>query len=95
MNNLFHKRVKSAAVAAWWVVLIAVVFILVQWIAYLVVMHARPAWLLSLWGPNIDWPFVQSVWFWMVAVFKLCIWLLALTALWLSFWACGLKRHEG
>jgi hypothetical protein len=43
MNDTFEKRVRAAAVAGWWTVLIAVLFIIVQWIAYLAVMEARPA----------------------------------------------------
>ena len=52
MNDIFEKRVRAAAVAGWWTVLIAVGFITLQWIIYLVVMSARPAWLLVMWGPD-------------------------------------------
>ena len=92
MNDTFEQRVRAAAVAAWWVVLVAVAFLLVQWIAYLVVMNARPAWVLSIWGPNLDWAFVQNVWFWMAATFKMCIWVLTLAALWLTLWARQLRK---
>ena len=61
MSNIFEKRVRAAAVARWWMVLIAVAFITLQWIIYLVVMPARPAWLLSMWGPGTAWAFVQNV----------------------------------
>ena len=64
MNDIFEKRVRTAAVAGWWVVLITLVFVVLQWLVYLAVIHARPAWFLSLWGPNIDWASVQTVWFW-------------------------------
>ena len=39
----FERKVKSAAVAGWWTLLIAVAFLVVQWIAYLTIMNARPA----------------------------------------------------
>ena len=55
MNDAFEKRVRAAAVAGWWLVLIAVAFIVLQWIAYLAVMQAQPAWILAMWGPNLDW----------------------------------------
>ena len=47
MNDVFEKRVRAAAVAGWWVVLIFWGFLLLQWFAYLAIMHARPEWMLS------------------------------------------------
>ena len=46
INNVLEKKVRAAAVAGWWVVLVAVAFIVLQWLIYLAVMHARPAWVL-------------------------------------------------
>jgi hypothetical protein len=93
MNDVFEKRVRAAAVAGWWVVLIAVGFLVLQWIVYLVVMSARPEWLLSMWGPGVDWAFVQSVWFWAIAILKFSVWLLVLVALWLTLWARQLRKR--
>ena len=93
MNDQFEKRVRSAAVAGWWVVLIAAGFLLLQWFAYLAVMAARPAWVLSMWGPDVTWAFVQMVWFWGVAILKFLVWLLALIALWLTLWARQLRKR--
>ena len=87
MNDVFEKRVRAAAVAGWWVVLITVGFITLQWIIYLVVMHTRPAWLLSMWGPGVDWAFVHIVWFWAIAILKFILWLMVLVVLWLTLWA--------
>jgi hypothetical protein len=95
MNDVFNNRVKAAAVAGWWTILAAVVFITVQWILYLVLMSARPAWLLSLWGGDITWPFVQTVWFWFVAAFKFCLWLAVFVVLWLTIWAAQLRKRAG
>ena len=47
MNDAFEKRVRAAAVAGWWVVLITVGFITLQWVIYLAVMHTRPAWCIN------------------------------------------------
>jgi hypothetical protein len=93
MNDSFEKRVRAAAVAGWWTLLAAVVFITIQWIAYLFIMNSKPEWLLDLWGPNTDWSFVQSVWFWMTAIFKLCVWIMALVVLWLTLWARRLRKN--
>jgi copper chaperone CopZ len=85
--NEFERKVRAAAIAGWWVVLIAVVFLTVQWIAYLAIMNTRPAWILAMWGPNLDWAFVQMVWFWGVATLKFAVWLMALGSLWLTLLA--------
>jgi hypothetical protein len=92
MSDVFERRVRAAAVAGWWVVLIAAALLLLSWIAYLVVIAAEPAWLLSLLGPQLDWAFVQKIWFWALVVFKMSVWLMALVALWLTLWARQLRK---
>jgi hypothetical protein len=54
MNDAFERRVRAAAVAGWWVVLVAAGLLLLSWIAYLVAIPAQPAWFLPLWGPNLE-----------------------------------------
>jgi hypothetical protein len=97
MNDVFEKRVRAAAVAGWWTLLIAVGFLMIQWILYRLAMSGPPAWLLSLWyGPDTKWSFVQTVWFWGLAIVKISIWPLALVTLWLTLWAKQLrKRADG
>ncbi len=95
MNDVFEKRVRAAAVAGWWTLLIAVGFLLIHWIVYLLVMSAHPTWVLSWWGPNITWSFFQTVWFWGIAIFKLCVGLLAMVVLWLTLWARQLRNQAG
>lgn len=93
MNDVLEKRVRAAAVAGWWTVLVAVGFVVIQWIAYLLVMSAHPAWMLSWCGPDITWASFQTVWFWTIAILKACVWLLVLVALWLTLWARQLRRR--
>jgi hypothetical protein len=95
MNDVFTKRVWAAAVAGWWLVLIVWALVLLQWFAYLGIMASKPAWLPRLWGPNINWDFIQSVWFWGIAVMKFLWWLLVLATLWLSLWAHQLRKQAG
>ncbi len=92
MNDVFQKRVKAAAVAGWWTLLIAAIFLTIQWLAYLRIMHDRPEWMRALWG-DIGWTSVQNIWFWMTAIFKLCLWLFALIVIWLSLWARQLRKR--
>jgi len=94
MNDSFEKKVRAAAVACWWVVLIAVGFLTFLWLLYLAVMSTHPTWLLALWGPDVDWPFVQNVWFWAVVAFKFCVWLMVLVAVWLTLWAKQLRKMD-
>src|SRR5436309_9856357 len=94
MNGPFEKKVTAAAVAGWWVVLTAVGFLTLQWLIYLAVMSTHPAWLLAMWGPGVDWPFVQNVWFWVIVAFKVFVWLLILAVLWLTLWARQLRKPD-
>jgi len=73
-------------------VLIAVAFITLQWIIYLAVMSARPTWILSMWGPGVEWDFVQRVWFWAIVALKFVLWLTVLFVIWLTLWARRLRK---
>jgi len=94
MNDPFEQRVRAAAISGWWVVLAAGICLLLHWLIYLPVVSFKPAWMLALWGPDITWPFAQSVWFWFLAIFKTSIWLLALVVLWLTLWARQLRKAD-
>lgn len=95
MNDVFEQRVRTAAVAGWWTLLIAVVLIALQWGVYLAMGAEPPAWAQRIWGPGMTWPEVQHIWFWIVAVLKLCVWLLAMVVLWLTLWARQLRKRAG
>ncbi len=94
MNDPFEKKVRAAAVAGWWVILIAYALLTVTWIVYLVILSARPAWLLSMWRGDVSWAFMQTVSLWFLGVFKLCIWLLIVVVLWLTLWARQLRKMD-
>ena len=91
--DMFELRVRAASAAAWWVVIFATVLFLASWTVYIVVVPAEPAWMLSLWGPDVDWTFIRSVWFWGLAGFKAMIWMMVLAALWLTLWARQLRSR--
>ncbi|HEY4761600.1 MAG TPA: hypothetical protein VIH42_13545 [Thermoguttaceae bacterium] len=92
MNDNFEKRIRAAAVAGWWMLLIAACFLAIQWIAYLIIMGTKPEWVRSMWGPELSWSYVQNAWFWMAAIFKLCIWVMAMLVIWLTLWARQLRK---
>ena len=95
MNDSFEKKVRAAAIAAWWVVLIGYVLLTVVWLVYLALVTTRPAWLLAMWGQAVTWDFMQTVSLWFMGVFKLFLWFLFLVALWLTLWARQLRRTNG
>jgi hypothetical protein len=92
-NDTFEIKIRTAAIAGWWTLLIASGFLAVQWIAYLFLMSSQPAWLLFFWGPGISWDALGHTWFWLMAIFKFSLWLLALPVLWLTLWARQLRKR--
>ena len=93
MNESLSNRVRAAAVAGWWTVLIVAVVMTVQWFVLLAIMSAEPGWLLRLWGGGeLDWPRVQTILIYFFAVFKLILFTFVIIALWLTLWSRRLKR---
>lgn len=95
MNDVFQQRIRAAAIAGWWTLLIAIGFLALVWFVFLALMAARPAWFQLLLGPGVSWEYVQNVSFWIVSVFKMCIWLMALVVVWLTLWARQLRKVSG
>ena len=95
MNDPFVKRVRAAAVAGWWTLLIAWAVLLLAWLNYLWIMSAHPAWMLSLCGPDVTWLQLETISLWIIAVFKLCIWLAAFGVTWLTLWARRMQKEAG
>jgi hypothetical protein len=93
MNDAFEIKIRTAATAGGWTLLIAAGFLALQWIAYLYLMSSQPAWVLFLWGSRIGWDTLGHDWFWLMAIFKFCLWLLALPVLWLTLWARQLRKR--
>jgi len=94
-NDAFQVRVRGAAVAGWWVVLIAYIILIVQWLVYLVIVPAQPAWFLSLWGADFTWSQVQTIWLNAMITIKLGVFAGASLALWLTLWSRQLRRSSG
>ena len=99
MNDSFEKKVRAAAVAGWWVILIAFALLTITWFFYLGIMSARPEWVLRMWGGDIvnqghSWESMQTISLWFMGVFKLCLWLMFLVVLWLTLWARQLRKVD-
>jgi hypothetical protein len=93
MNDMFERRVRTAAVAGWRSLMIVAGVFLLAYVVYLPVIAAHPAWLLSMFGPGMSWHEVQNVWLWAMAAFKIFLWCMATVALWLTLWARQLRTH--
>ena len=93
MNDSLAQRVRAAAVAGWWTILIAVIWLTAAWLAFLAILAARPDWLLVLWGGGkLTWPTVQNITLWFFGAFKLVIFAGVLLTIWLTLWSGRLKR---
>ena len=95
MNDAFQQRIRAAAIAGWWTVLIAVGYLTLVWIIFLVLMSTRPSWYQSLLGPGVSWEDLQMVGLWAVAIFKMCIWLMAVVVVGLTLWSRQLGKRSG
>jgi hypothetical protein len=95
MNESFQNKLQASVKAGWWTLLIGAVFLTIQWIIYLVLMSSQPSWLPALWGKGVAWDTIQNLWLWGTAIFKLCLWILALVVIWLTLWSRQLKKQAG
>lgn len=95
MNDLFFKRVRAAAIAGWWTVLILWGVLTLTWFNYLGIMSARPSWMLALCGPDVSWTELETIVLWIIAVFKLCGWLAVFAVIWLTLWSWQLRKGAG
>jgi len=57
----FEKKVRAAAVATWWTVLVGYALVTLTWLVYMALVTARPEWLLTLWGHAVTWDFMQTI----------------------------------
>ena len=94
MSDPFEKKVRAAAVAGWWVILIGYALLTLTWGVYLVLVSARPEWMRAMWGQDVSWNFMQTVSIWCLGVFKLFLWFLILVVLWLTLWAGRLRKLD-
>jgi hypothetical protein len=94
MDEIFKKRVRAAAVAGWWTVLIAYCILLIQWLAYALIMTKQPTGMLCLWGEGATWPEIRTIWLWAMVAFKLGVGMVIFIVLWLTLWARQLAKKQ-
>ncbi len=92
--DAFGKRVRSAAVAGWWTVIIGVVWMTAGWLTMRWILEARPDWIMTVWGNIIVWDEAQAFTLWFFSVFKLILFVMILLTVWLTIWARQLKKAD-
>lgn len=92
MDEIFAKKVKAAAAAGWWTLLIAYCILLIQWLAYLLIMAKQPAGILCIWGQGATWAEIRNVWLWGMVAFKLGVGMTLFVVIWLTLWARQLAK---
>jgi len=91
MDELFIKKVKAAAAAGWWTVLIAYCILLIQWFAYFIIPR-QMAGMLCFWGEGITWQEIRTLWLGAMVVYKIGVAMMIFAALWLTIWARQLAK---
>jgi len=92
MDELFIKKVKAAAAAGWWTVLVAYCILLIQWFAYLIIIPRQPAGMLCFWGEGITWQEIRTIWLWAMVAYKICVAMMIFASIWLTIWAKQLSK---
>lgn len=92
-SEVLARRVRSAAGAGWWTVLIVAIWMTIAWFVWLAILNAKPEWLLWLWGGgDLGWSAVRNIVLWFFVVFKLMLFTVVIVVIWLTLWASRLKR---
>ncbi len=87
MSEELRQIIHSAAVAGWWTVLLGAIWLTVAWLIWMGILKAKPSWLITLWGGNLEWKQVQQIMLTFMAVFKLILFVCILICIWLTLWA--------
>lgn len=93
MEDLLHKKVRAAAIAGWWTLLVAVLMAAGLWGGLLAVSRCRPPWVMAMWG-GVSWETMQTVILWAIVVFRLVIGVLFLAVVWLTIWSRRLRKMQ-
>jgi hypothetical protein len=92
MDEIFTRKVRSAAVAGWWTLLIAYCILLIQWLAYVLIMSRQPSGMLCIWGAGVTWPEIRTIWLWGMVAYKLGVGMMLFVVIWLTLWARQLAK---
>jgi hypothetical protein len=92
MDEIFTKKVRAAATAGWWTVLIAYCILLIQGLAYWLIMNRQPEGMICLWGKGVTWVEIRTIWLWAMLASKLGFGMILFVVIWLTLWARQLAK---
>ena len=90
--DAFGKRVRTAAVAGWWTIIIGVIWMTAGWFVMMWILTVKPGWVLTVWGNIITWDDAQTLTLWIFSAFKLIFFVMILLTIWLTIWGKELKK---
>ena len=93
MDDIYIKKVQTAAVAGWWTLLIVYGLLMIQWLAYLLIMAKQPTVILCMLGEGVTWPEIRTIWLWGMVAFKLGAAMMLFIIIWLTIWARQLAKR--
>ena len=95
MADELVKKVRAAAGAAWYTLLIGVLWLNVAYFLWLAILTCRPEWLRTLWGGgDLTWNDMQIITLWFFGAFKVILFAILLAAIWLSLWCRRLRKTD-
>jgi hypothetical protein len=92
MTRTFTQRVRTAATAGWWAILIAVLWVSFAWLGNLAIQHFRPEWIRVLWGREVTWAQINWIMLMFVAVIKVILFTVVIVTIWLTIWGRQLGK---
>jgi hypothetical protein len=92
MDEMFIKKIRTAAAAGWWTFLIAYCLVLISWFGYLLIMTSQPEGMLCLFGKGATWAEIRTIWLWGIVAYKLVVATMLLVVIWLTIWAKKLAK---
>ena len=93
METTFEYRLRAAVRAGWWTLVVGAVLVTLQWGLYLAITARRPAWVLSVWGPDVSWQMLERRWLGALITLRVVLFILAMVVVWGTIWAAALRRR--
>ena len=95
MSEALARRVRAAAAAGWWTLLIFAVWLVIARLIVLWLMTAEPKWVLALCGGEpITWQTLKPMYLWFFGAMKVLLLGALAVVVWLTLWSRRLRRIE-
>jgi len=85
-------KVRAAARAGWWTVILISLFMTGGWFLAIALLRAQPEWASTFWPGKVDWDEIRTIYIWAFGMMKMMVWLMVGLTIWLTFWGGRLKR---